>query len=291
MRLSFTTLDVFTATRYTGNPLAIVKVPNEYSSTLTQSQKQSIAKEFNLSETVFIHETEGEVALVDIFTHEAEIPFAGHPTIGSGYFLLKYQQKAIKALQTKAGRIPVSLEVSDGQVRANIPHNIHVHSHTATSDLNGKANPTVSVVKGMTFILVCLPDLEALGKATRNLHGNTYDPAVLDEGWREGLLATMYYVPLSTDASGRCSYRTRMHGSREDPATGSASSALASFLALQEPVEKSKGPFMYAFTQGVEMGSKSDIEVEVVRDNNAAVESVVLCGTAVRVMEGSLEVD
>jgi PhzF family phenazine biosynthesis protein len=291
MKLSFTTFDVITGTRYSGNPLAVVEVPVEHSSTLTQAQKQSIAGEFNLSETVFVHETASKVAPIDIFTHEAEVPFAGHPTIGSGHFLLKYQQKAIAALQMKAGCIPVSLDTHDDLIYADIPHNIHIHSYTPTSDFNGKANPVVSIVKGMTFILVCLPDLATLGKATRNLHEDTYDPAVLDEDWREGILATMYYVPLGTDASGRCKYRTRMYGSREDPATGSASSALASFLALQEPEEKGKGPFKYAFTQGVEMGRKSDIGVKVVRGMQGTIESVILSGTAVKVMEGSLEVD
>lgn len=83
-KLDYAFVDVFTDKRYEGNPLAIVRVPA--TCTLTQDQKQSIAREFNLSETTFWHEPkEGDgsnVWVVDIFMVDAELPFAGHPTIG-----------------------------------------------------------------------------------------------------------------------------------------------------------------------------------------------------------------
>jgi PhzF family phenazine biosynthesis protein len=82
-KLEFAIVDVFTDKRYEGNPLAIVRVPA--SSNLTQEQKQNIAREFNLSETTFLHEPTGNefgVWTVDIFTIHEELPFAGHPTIG-----------------------------------------------------------------------------------------------------------------------------------------------------------------------------------------------------------------
>lgn len=81
-KLDFVVVDVFTAKRYEGNPLAIVRMPPSVK--LTQEQKQNIAREFNLSETTFLHEpTDSESAwTVDIFTVQAELPFAGHPTIG-----------------------------------------------------------------------------------------------------------------------------------------------------------------------------------------------------------------
>jgi PhzF family phenazine biosynthesis protein len=77
IKLDFVTVDVFTASRFTGNPLAIVKIPGDI--TITQDQKQKIAQEFNLSETVFLHEDAGspEEWKVDIFTTTAELPFAG----------------------------------------------------------------------------------------------------------------------------------------------------------------------------------------------------------------------
>jgi len=150
----------------------------------------------------------------------------------------------------------------------------------------------------MSFIFVPLPDLETLAKATVNLHaekystaGGTYDPSPLDDGWQVGLVCTMYLVAQGEDEFGRKKYRTRMFGTREDPGTGSASSALGCYLALQEPKEIGKGPFRYAFTQGVEMGRPNEIAVEVTRgEGGEGIEEVLLSGAAVKVMEGTLEV-
>jgi PhzF family phenazine biosynthesis protein len=288
MKLNFITLDVFTKTRYAGNPLAIVHIPAEHHTTLTQAQKQSIATEFNLSETVFMHELFKEPVIVDIFTSIAEIPFAGHPTIGSAWYVLQHQQRSVQALQTKAGSIPIAL--SDGLIRAAIPHNIHIHARTFTCSLNNEVSPIVSIVKGMSFILPRLPDLEALGKAKESLYEGTYNPDILDEGWKEGLVGTLFYAPQGVDSSGHRAFRTRMHGSREDPATGSASSALGAYLALNEPAEKGNGPFRYVLTQGVEMGKRSDIVVDVTCGTRGVIQSIFLSGTAVKVMEGSLEI-
>ncbi len=288
MKLNFVTLDVFTKTRYAGNSLAIVLVPSDHHRALTQAQKQLIATEFNFSETVFLHQVSERPVVIDIFTTVAEIPFAGHPTIGSAWYILHLQQKNVDALQTKAGRIPISLH--DGLVRAAIPHSIHIHARTFTSSLNEDANPIVSIVKGMSFILARLPDLEALAKAKGTLYEDTYNPEILDEGWKDGLVGTLFYAPQGIDSSGNRAFRTRMHGSREDPATGSASSALGAYLALNEPKEKGSGPFKYVLTQGVEMGKKSDIVVEVTRAGPGAIESIFLSGTAVMVMQGSLEI-
>lgn len=147
----------------------------------------------------------------------------------------------------------------------------------------------------MSFIFVPLPDLPTLAKATVNLHvekyGSTYDPSPLDDGWQVGLVGTMYLVAQGLDEFGRKKYRTRMFGSREDPGTGSASSALGCYLALQEPKEAGEGPFRYAFIQGVEMGRKNNIAVEVTRgEDGQGIEKVLLSGAAVKVMEGTLEV-
>jgi PhzF family phenazine biosynthesis protein len=295
MRLSFMTLDVFTTIRYAGNPLAVVTVPSAHRSQLTQTQKQNIAREFNLSETVFVHECAEDSAdevPIDIFTIKAEIPFAGHPTIGTSHYLL-HKNPSTKAILTKAGRIGITLDASTNTVSAAVPHNVHIHTASLSGGFGSmSASPYVSIVKGMTFILVRLVDLAALKNAEKSSKHKPYDPEELDKGWREGFTGTYFYVVLGTDAHGRIEVRTRMHGSTEDPATGSAASALACYLALQEPREKEKGPFEFAVTQGVEMGRKSDIGLKVVRnEEGSAIESVTLSGTAVTVMEGNLEVD
>ena len=147
----------------------------------------------------------------------------------------------------------------------------------------------------MSFIYVRLPDLPSLAAAKTNLnalkYGSTDNPIALDPGWQNGHIGTMYLVDQGVDEHGRRKYRTRMFGSREDPGTGSASSGLGCYLAAKEPLELGKGPFRYAFTQGVEMGRENNIAVEVTRgDGGVGIEKVLLSGAGVKVMEGSLEV-
>ena len=90
LQLDFVTVDVFTTKPYDGNPLAIVRIP--HSVTLSQEQKQTIAREFNLSEATFLHEksvdAQEDAWTVDDFLTTAEIPFAGHPTIGTACYAL-----------------------------------------------------------------------------------------------------------------------------------------------------------------------------------------------------------
>ncbi|KAK5449882.1 hypothetical protein LTS15_008455 [Exophiala xenobiotica] len=326
--LSFVTLDVFTTTRYTGNPLAIVNVPASLS-TLSQSQKQRIAREFNLSETVFLHEqTDSDTASssvrIDIFTAHAEVPFAGHPTVGTANYLLRILDlqndsnpalNQVKALQAKAGRFGITLDQAVNGTRIAVPHDVHIHAGHPFADqpfFDRYQSPVVSIVKGMTFILAQLPDLEVLARQTKNLLGaeNTYTSHhALDQGWRTGIVATYFFVDLgmidnSTQTQTQTQtqtrdLRTRMFGSREDPATGSAASALASYLALQTG---RAGRYKYRLTQGVEMGQNSQIAVEVsVKlatattvlggiNDKVEVDEVLLSGSAVLTMQGTLEI-
>ncbi|EPE29592.1 Diaminopimelate epimerase-like protein [Glarea lozoyensis ATCC 20868] len=283
-----------------GNPLAIIRVPS--TSKLTQNQKQAIAAEFNLSETVFLHLTSDDSnqttsRTIDIFTPNAELPFAGHPTIGTIFYLLKTggegSNSNIDTITTKAGPIPISL-FGDNKVRAVIPQTFHRHAKTFTSKFTGDVgHPMCSIVKGMTFIYVQLPDLETLGKVdlqTGNVVGDTYASAeTMDEGWKVGLVGTMYYVPVNTPGKGeQRHYRTRMIFTREDPGTGSASCGLAAYLA-KEVVGGGEGRESFVFEQGVEMGRRNEITVEV-EIKGGEVEGVWLSGEAAVVMEGTVQV-
>lgn len=300
-QLSFLTLDVFTSTRYTGNPLAVVKVPQ--TTVLSQNQKQRIAREFNLSETVFLHEqTKHDLrdssVRIDIFTAKAEIPFAGHPTVGTANYLLRLlkddQLNNVKALQAKAGRFGITLNPAAAGVQVSVAHNVHIHASPFADRPFGQF-PVVSIVKGMTFILAQLPDLDSLGLQTDNLIGadNTYTSQdALDEGWRTGIIQTYFYVDLDVNPHTQIrSLRTRNFGSREDPATGSAASALTSYLSLQEG---KPGRYRFAITQGVEMGQRSEIFTEVAvkaaagATEGVEIEEVLLSGCAVEVMQGTL---
>lgn len=307
--LAYTTHDVFTSTLYAGNPLAVVQVPS--STSLTQEQKQVIAREFNYSETVFLHTPPADTSdgttqipewTVDIFLVDAEVPFAGHPTIGTAVHalssLVKSPDEVVKGrFRVKAGII--DLVYSHGEARAGIPHDVHIHSAPYEVDalwalqprlkeqMNGaspEAMDVVSVVKGMTFIFIQLPSLETLGSVA--LHaGRPY--ATRDEGWDQGVMFAMYYVILPPEADGTIRLRTRMiEGSFEDPATGSASCGLGALLAMKDGVKGDSRK--YEMVQAVEIGRQSDIGVEVSTRVDGKIDTVTLIGRAIQVMEGKV---
>lgn len=205
-------------------------------------------------------------------------------------------------LLTKAGRIAVKYETKSKTAEANIPHNVLIHSRRVSRDeikaverdgippaverTMESTFPVVSIVKGMTFALIKLPDLDAL----RSLRpGGEALLRHLDEGWESGFLAPYFYVIVGNDTDGTVRLRTRMiePGCGEDPATGSAACTLASYLALQEGGRDVK--FSYSVEQGVEMGRRSLIGVKVALNaTGKGIGEVILSGSAVPVMEGTL---
>ncbi|KAF2807921.1 Diaminopimelate epimerase-like protein [Mytilinidion resinicola] len=310
MAYEFVTVDVFTKTRYEGNPLAIIKVPK--SATLTQKQKQSIAAEFNLSESTFLHERSGEAYewTVDIFMTDKELPFAGHPTIGTAYHALSEIAESgahtgdeiIKAVfNVKAGKIDLQYNIPDKTAKASIPHNVNIHQRTCSRESLGQfqpglktaeesgttslkeSSPVVSIVKGMTFVLVELADEKALGAVSTT--SSSIEFTDLDQNWNETFVGWYFYVQLGSSEGGVIKLRTRMiEGLLEDPATGSATSALAGYLSLKEG--KAGTTLKYEMTQGVEMGRRSEIGIEVAMAESQGIDTISLIGSAVRVMEG-----
>ncbi|KAF9447353.1 Diaminopimelate epimerase-like protein [Macrolepiota fuliginosa MF-IS2] len=299
-QLEFHILDVFTTTKYMGNPLAIVQVPASVSASLTQEKKQLIAREFNLSETVFIHANSSYAASdaplkIDIFTTEEEIPFAGHPTVGSSWFLLLGPGKTGQirqgvTLKTKAGNISAVLQ-GGGRVRLQVPVDFGEHApfhlslfksaqsrlHEAdyANGLDG-AEPVVSIVKGMTFVLLKLNSEDALKK----LRATAERVEVPWLGEWQGLVALYAFYERDDRV-----LRTRMFlGALEDPATGSAASALGGYLGKR----KGPGKWRFEIVQGVEMGRRSDIEVQVDIGSDGEIERIELGGGAVKVIEGSI---
>ena len=304
VQLSFVTLDVFTTTRYQGNPLAIVRIPRGQD--VSTEQMQAVAKEFNLSETLFLHEnTFSEDALpewrVRIFVTNAEIPFAGHPTIGAAVYALTTLHPRDKGkLICHAGTI--RLDYAAQVATANVPHNFHRHTqHPISTEDFYTLHPSLrklgvkplsidvaSPVKGMNFICIELADLETLSQVDTN---NPEPTASLDDEWNEGLVGTFLYVVtgLRSHPGDAIKCRTRMlMGSLEDPATGSASCGLAALLALKDKITHVT---KFELTQGVEMGRKSEIGVTItLNEEMDAVQKMELSGSAVKVMEGVIEV-
>lgn len=313
--LAYLTYDVFTGSAFRGNPLAIIKVPADRQ--LSQEQKQTIAKEFNYSESVFLHVPNVETVTqreweIDIFTTTEELPFAGHPTVGTAKALADiYPDMSNGALITKAGRIPFEIERKAGTARARlgIPHNVHVHGsrfsredvaklQPALADYLGHLDPTgsavVSVVKGMTFVLIQLDSLETLSKVKLSpIHLN---PLVqLDEGWTPSFVAPYFYVVDQDRSKGNTkviSCRMIEADVGEDPATGSAASTLGAFLAIEQYGTKdlsdeTGNTFDLELEQGVQMGRKSDISVRVVMKGAGEIGEIMLSGEAVKVMAGT----
>lgn len=315
-KLRYSTLDVFTHTRFGGNPLAIVHIPS--GSQLTYEQKLSIAREFNFSETVFLYEPAptadpGTEIEISIFTPTTELPFAGHPTIGTGFYIISGMAGIFTTttapsritLRTLSGAIPVQFDCEHHQTRLLVTHNVKVHPsfdctalkaqqpQLATADFVnglGAAEPVCSIVKGMNFFLLEFTSVDALARL-QQFPGRV----ALPEGYLgdyDGLLGVYSYVRLGTltsvdGAVMTVRLQTRMFlGLVEDPASGSAASALGSYLALTTAGRARVRVF--EITQGVEMGRKSEIRVKVVLTEEGVVKEVELGGGAVGVMEGVL---
>ena len=241
-RLEFTTFDVFTKTPFKGNPLAIVKVPLDFP--LSQSRKQAIAREFNFSETVFLHEGEQKTSQerkIDIFTTTEELPFAGHPTIGTICSIATdpaIDSMGELTLLTKAGPIPSKFDYESFIAIASIPHNVHVHQdrlersrveqlchfpeNRPYDDLldmwptnigQYRIFPVVSIVKGMSFILINFPQGSGQLQTIRVGRQLTYADAVsLDEDWLPSFLAPYFYEILSHKGDDSVRIRARMIG-------------------------------------------------------------------------------
>jgi PhzF family phenazine biosynthesis protein len=314
--LRFATLDVFTDTPFQGNPLAIVTIPPRYD--ISDAKLQAIAREFNLSETVFLylHEESGPesgqnaTATADqhnrsnvlswrirIFMVDRELPFAGHPTVGTAIYALTRLNDNTNATRARlhcpAGITEVDYDAASRTAKISIPQAVHLHTeskHTIaeiremqpglTDEAQIKGIEVFSPVAGMNFLNVELSSLEALGAIATT----AFKPTLrLDSGWDHGFCATLFYVKTGDDT-----VRTRMiAGPLEDPATGAASCGLGAMLALQQG--SCEQPTTLRITQGVEMGRRSEIGVTTtLTDSGKGVKDIELFGTAVQVMEGTL---
>ena len=178
--LPCSTLDVFTGTCFKGNQLAIVHVPSSLplptSVILSQETKQSVAREFNYSETVFLHDALAGTSdrQLDIFTLNEELPFAGHPIIGTICYVCQSEEPPLKSvtLHCKAGAILGRYDPETKLAEAEIPHDVRIHQAPVSGRAVLKTQPylsrtsvvtnelrVVSIVKGMSFVLIQVPSI------------------------------------------------------------------------------------------------------------------------------------
>ncbi|MDZ5696834.1 PhzF family phenazine biosynthesis protein [Chelativorans sp. M5D2P16] len=294
--------DVFTRTGLAGNPLAIV-LDGEG---LDTERMQAIAAEFNLSETVFVTPPENSIhtARIRIFTPRQELPFAGHPTVGTAVALSdrvseigQAERTSIIVLEENVGPVRCAVSTANGAAFAEFdlprtpePFALDVPAEVVAAALGlahheiGFENHAISGwTAGVPYICVPVANLEAAGRAR------------LDAGlWEElapriGAVLSDAYVYCRETVNHDCAFHARMFapgaGIPEDPATGSAAAAFAgAVLMYDEPVD---GAHRYWIEQGVEMGRPSRIRLEI-DVAGGAIEAARIGGGAVKVAEGRL---
>ncbi len=295
----FVTLDVFTSEPFTGNPLAVVLD----SEGLDADGMQALAKEFNLSETVFVSPPSDphQRADIRIFTPRRELPFAGHPTVGTAVLLALLDREGEPGavafgLREQVGVVPCAVEVQDGTrgaARFRLPRLPFAWGEGKGSapcaaalgldatEIGFDRHAPSRHSAGVAYDLVPVRSLEALARAKPQ--GEAFDRAFGDSDHPAP------YVYARVPGAGGLRFRARMFGLGmgivEDPATGSAAAALAGALMQCEPL--GDGEHDILIEQGVEMGRPSEIALQMVIRDGALV-SAEIGGGAVLVSRGEL---
>ena len=297
--LSYFVVDVFSTSALAGNPLAVVMDTLG----LETARMQAIAREFNLSETTFVERRAAEVekaegVRVRIFTTREELPFAGHPTLGTASVLRMFAPETVHEhtvlLALNVGPIPVRFKAQaarsdslygemtqrDPEFGAKLDSSLVARLiGVEAEDLDPTAAPQV-VSTGTAFAIVVLRSLEALSRLKVN-HSETA-PYLEEHGGR-----WFYVLAPSPDQNekGPKAFRARMqfYGG-EDPATGSAAGCAISYLVGHGLAPEDKPVHL---RQGIEIGRPSDLFVSA-RGEKSSVAGVRVGGSTVLVAEGRL---
>lgn len=297
--IPFVTVDVFTGQRFAGNPLAVILDARG----LSDGEMQQIAREFGYSETTFVlpPQDPANTAQVRIFTPATEVPFAGHPNVGTAFVLGNLGTLFGRPIGThlrfeeKAGLVEVELtregtHVTGATIQA--PGPLVVGSHVPpvelapcisldTADLETRHHAPVFASVGLKFILAEVKDLDVLARAAPRL-----EPlAILHEAYayEETDCAIFLYAWVGIDHV-RARMFAPLDNVPEDPATGSASAALGAYLGSLDAQPRDRH---LRIEQGVEMGRRSLIHVDV-EIGAGRFDRVRITGTCVAVMRGTI---
>ena len=262
--IPFLILDVFATGKYTGNQLAVCLDAGD----LTDVQMQQIAREINFSETTFVTDSQPVNGGYNtrIFTPTTELPFAGHPTLGTAFAI---QQEIVKDtvervnLNYQVGQIPVDLNYLDGEVAILWMHQQQPKFYDAVdvkmlaavigvnpADIDARY-PIEPISTGLPFIVVPLKTLAAVSRAKLNLDLYAHSVANLPAQ------AILIFCPKTIDPNRQLHVRvfTECFGIPEDPATGSANGCLAAYLAKYHYFGSPN--IDITVEQGIEMGRSS----------------------------------
>jgi trans-2,3-dihydro-3-hydroxyanthranilate isomerase len=303
MQFEFHTLDVFTDRRFAGNPLAVVLAADG----LSQAQMQTVAREFNLAETVFVLKPSNPAhsARMRIFTPATELPFAGHPIIGTAVLLadLRHQQRdgrqdALVTLEQEIGLVRVGVRLEAGRApfaefdAPKLPEpagtlapieQLCAALGLLPNEIGFANHRPLRLSAGNAFAFVPVASLEAIARAH-----------VRQPDWKQafsGQSLNGAYLYCQETVHTASQYHARMFapdlGVSEDPATGSAAVAFAGLIHRYDALPD--GQHKRVIEQGYEMGRPSEvsIQLDVVRGD---LHSVRIGGSAVRVSEGRLTI-
>ncbi|UCC47520.1 MAG: PhzF family phenazine biosynthesis protein [Gemmatimonadota bacterium] len=302
MRYRFLTCDVFTDRIFGGNPLAVF--PDARG--LDTEQMQPIAREFNLSETTFVlpPETPDGTHRVRIFTPATELPFAGHPTVGTAYVLawigdVKLDRDVVHvAFEEGVGIVPVTIRASRGQpVFAQLsaakmpefgpeppgPETIAATLSLKPSDLLLGDDAPQAVSCGQPILFVPVRDLASIRQV--RLKRDLWEQS-LSSYWAP----QVYVFTYDTETDGadiHARFFPPALGIEEDPATGAAATALAGYLGIRDA--RQSGTLRWVVEQGLEMGRPSRLEIEADRQDGV-ITAIRVGGSAVLVSEGEMDV-
>jgi trans-2,3-dihydro-3-hydroxyanthranilate isomerase len=299
MQLNFITVDVFTERQFGGNPLAVVLNAEG----LSTEQMQNIAGEFNLSETTFVlpPKDPAHTAQVRIFTPRAEMPFAGHPNVGTAFVLGRAGQSYGRAIEgtklvfeEKAGLVPLELLKDDATVlgaRLAAPQALSLGDEIApelaasacglpTDAIKTKHHTPCIASCGAPFILAEVIDRRALAQA--NPRTDVFTQHV-PPSQATGIL--LYTRVDKTGVDIQCRMFAPLHGIPEDPATGSANVALIGLLAQLRAEDDLT--LDLSIMQGVEMGRPSLMQASAMK-KDGHVTHTFIGGHCVPVTTGTL---
>lgn len=297
--LDFTTVDVFTTDQFKGNPLAVVRNAEG----LSTAQMQAIAAEFNLSETSFVlpPKDPAHTAEVRIFTPRAEMPFAGHPNVGTAFVLARAGESYGRPIagdrlifEEKAGLVPIDL-IRDGATvvgaRLAAPQGLAIGENIAPEAIADACTLPVDAIVlqnhrpciascGAGFMFAEVRDLATLAAAAPRIDA-------FHQHFTAGPTGVFLYVRLGDgDVDIRCRMFAPRHGIHEDPATGSANVALVGLLAQLRP--EADLTLSLTIMQGVEMGRPSRLEAQAIKQGGRVTQTSI-GGRCAPVMTGSLQ--
>ena len=265
VRVPFRLVDVFTPRQLGGNQLCVVPDPGE----LDDAEMQAIAKEIGFSETTFVTEAAGDRYAMRIFTPGQELPFAGHPTLGTAFVLVSEGRVSTPATQViAAGEIPVEVDVEAKtawmtQLPAEFwpifPDRDLIASAIGltTADLD-PGRPVQTVSTGLPTTIVPVRDLDTLRRATRN--ERLVGEAVAASGGQDFYL----FAPTAQGVTARMF--DSEFGIGEDSATGSAAGPLGAYLAEYGDLDSTR---RLSIRQGEQVGRPSELHVEARREDGA----------------------